>query len=90
MRQNIFRLFIGVLIGGLAPALAGDSVRATTDMTPEALVRQALAQNPELNFYTAEIAAAKGLTENGWDNSESEVNTDAGYKTLATNREDAR
>jgi outer membrane protein, heavy metal efflux system len=80
MRQNIFRLFIGVLIGGLAPALAGDSVRATTDMTPEALVRQALAQNPELNFYTAEIAAAKGSLKTAGTIRNPEVNTDAGYK----------
>jgi Outer membrane protein len=80
MRQNIFRLFIGVLIGGLAPALAGDSVRATTDMTPEALVRQALAQNPELNFYTAEIAAAKGSLKTAGTIRNPDVNTDAGYK----------
>ena len=28
--------------------------------TPEALVKQALQRNPELNFFVAEIAGAKG------------------------------
>lgn len=80
MRQNIFRLFIGVLIGGLAPALAGDSVRVTNDMTPEALVRQALAQNPEVNFYAAEIAAAKGSLKTAATIRNPELNAQAGYK----------
>jgi hypothetical protein len=53
MRQNIFGLFIGVLITGVAPARAENSSIAPNHTTPAALVRQALAKNPELKFYTA-------------------------------------
>jgi outer membrane protein, heavy metal efflux system len=36
------------------------SAAAQEPLSPEALVREALARNPELNYYRAEIAAAKG------------------------------
>ena len=83
MRQNIFRFFIGILIAGVASALAADSVRVKNDMTPEALVRQALAQNPELNFYVAKIAAAKGSLKTAGTIRNPELNTQAGYKRHA-------
>lgn len=80
MRQNIFRFFIGILIAGVASAPAADSVRVKNDMTPEALVRQALAQNPELNFYVTEITAAKGSLKTAGTIRNLELNTQAGYK----------
>ena len=60
MRQNILGLFIGMLIAGVAPARAENSSVARIQTTPAALVRQALANNPELKFYAAEIGAAAG------------------------------
>ena len=41
--------------------------------TPEILVREALEKNPELNFYAAGIAAAKGGLKNSRNDPESGV-----------------
>ena len=60
MKQNSFKIFIYVLIGGIVSARAEDSSSASDHTTPAALIRQALAKNSELAFYTAEIAAANG------------------------------
>lgn len=56
---------------------AADSLRPTTI---EALVAQALAENPELKFYEAELAAAKGSrrTAAAWQNPE--VSAELGAK----------
>jgi len=43
-----------------ASTTATNSVSATNAVTLDALVQEALEKNPELNFYRAEIAAAKG------------------------------
>jgi cobalt-zinc-cadmium efflux system outer membrane protein len=80
MRQDIFRLFIGVLITSVAPVRAGNSSVARIQTTPAALVRQALANNPELKFYAAEIAAAKGTLKTAGTTRNPELNTMAGYK----------
>jgi cobalt-zinc-cadmium efflux system outer membrane protein len=80
MRQNIFRLFISVLITGVAPARAGSSSDVPIQATPTALVREALANNPELRFYTAEIAAAKGTLKTAGTMRNPELNATAGYK----------
>ncbi|MEN3369638.1 MAG: outer membrane protein heavy metal efflux system [Verrucomicrobiota bacterium] len=50
------------------------------NQTPEALVRQALANNPELNFYAAGITAAKGGLKTAGTTRNPELNTQAGYK----------
>src|SRR5207245_6224556 len=44
----------------------------TNEISVESLVQEALAKNPELNFYKAEIAAAKGerRTAEAWANPE--------------------
>jgi cobalt-zinc-cadmium efflux system outer membrane protein len=47
---------IGLLVTAPTRARSGD----TSGITVETLVHEALAKNPELNFYRAEIAAAKG------------------------------
>src|SRR5437870_1810035 len=85
MRQNIFRLFIGVLITGVAPSLAENSSVAPNHTTPAALVRQALVNNPELKFYAAEIAAAKGTLKTAGTMRNPELNTEAGYKNTRDN-----
>jgi cobalt-zinc-cadmium efflux system outer membrane protein len=85
MRQNILGLFIGALITGVIPARAENSSVARIQTTPAALVRQALANNPELKFYAAEIAAAKGTLKTAGTIRNPEVNTETGYKNTRDN-----
>jgi cobalt-zinc-cadmium efflux system outer membrane protein len=85
MRQNIFGFFISVLITGVASPRAENSSIAPDHTTPAALVRQALANNPELKFYTAEIAAAKGTLKTAGTMRNPELNTEAGYKNTRDN-----
>lgn len=85
MRQNIFGFFISVLITGVAPAHAENSSIAPNHTTPAALVRQALANNSELKFYAAEIAAAKGTLKTAGTMRNPELNTEAGYKNTRDN-----
>jgi outer membrane protein, heavy metal efflux system len=85
MRQNILGLFIGVLITGVAPVGAENSSVARIETTPAALVRQALANNPELKFYAAEIGAAEGALKTAGTIRNPELNTEAGYKNARDN-----
>ena len=85
MRQNILGLFIGVLIAGVSSAREGNDSVASNQMTPAALVRQALVNNPELKFYAAEIAAAKGTLKTAGTMRNPELNTEAGYKNTRDN-----
>src|SRR4029450_1333583 len=85
MRQDIFRLFVGVLITGVAPLRAENFSVAHIQATPAALVRQALANNPELRFYAAEMAAAKGALKTAGTIRNPELNTQAGYKNARDN-----
>ena len=48
--------------------------------TPEALVKQALQRNPELNFFAAEIAAAKGAVRTAKTIRNPELSSELGYK----------
>lgn len=85
MRQDVSGVFIGVLITGVALACAEKASVAPNHMTPTALVRQALANNPELKFYAAEIAAAKGTLKTAGTMRNPELNTEAGYKNTRGN-----
>jgi cobalt-zinc-cadmium efflux system outer membrane protein len=85
MRQNILRLFIGVLITGVASTRAENARVAPSHMTPAALVRHALANNPELKFYAAEIAAARGTLKTAGTKRNPELHTEAGYKNTRDN-----
>jgi cobalt-zinc-cadmium efflux system outer membrane protein len=85
MRQNICGLFIGVLITGVAPAPAESASVAPHQTMPAALLRQALANNPELKFYAAEIAAAKGTLKTAGTIRNPELNTLGGYKNARDN-----
>ena len=69
MRTPVIKLTI--LICAIASAVAENS-RPPSSTTIDALVTQALAENPELKFYEAEIAAAKGekRTAGAWQNPE--------------------
>ena len=48
--------------------------------TPEALVKQALQRNPELNFFVAEIAGAKGAARTARTVRNPELSSEVGYK----------
>jgi outer membrane protein, heavy metal efflux system len=85
MRQNIFGFFISLLITSVAPARAENSSVAPNHTTPAPLVRQALANNPELKLYAAEIAAAKGTLKTAGTIRNPELNTEAGYKNTRDN-----
>jgi outer membrane protein, heavy metal efflux system len=53
--------------------------------TPQALVNQALQRNPELNFFVAEIAAAKGAVRTAGTVRNPELSTEVGYKNSREN-----
>jgi cobalt-zinc-cadmium efflux system outer membrane protein len=53
--------------------------------TPEALVKQGLQRNPELNFFIAEIAAAKGAVRTAGTVRNPELSTELGYKNTREN-----
>lgn len=53
--------------------------------TPEALVRHALQRNPELNFFVAEVAAAKGSARTAGTVRNPELNSELGYKNSRDN-----
>jgi cobalt-zinc-cadmium efflux system outer membrane protein len=80
MRQNIFGFFISMLITGVASTRAENARVAPSQMTPATLVRHALANNPELKFYAAEIAATKGTLKTAGTIRNPELHTEAGYK----------
>ena len=48
--------------------------------TPQALVQQALQRNPELNFFVADIAAARGAVRTAGTFRNPELNSELGYK----------
>jgi len=62
------------------PALLTLSAAAQEPLSPEALVREALRRNPELNFYAAGIAAAKGGLKTAGTIRNPQFNAQAGYK----------
>jgi outer membrane protein, heavy metal efflux system len=59
-------------------------VRALAE-TPQTLVKQALQRNPELNFFVAEIAAAKGAVRTATTFRNPELSTELGYKNSREN-----
>ena len=53
--------------------------------TPETLVKEALHRNSELNFFVAEIAAAKGAVRTAGTLRNPELSTELGYKNSREN-----
>lgn len=93
MKQNILKFsFVAMVsaIAGVAPLKAADAAATTSTnspavtnlMTLDDLVKEALEKNPELNFYRAEIAAAKGgrKSAGAWQNPE--VSAEIGQKRV--------
>jgi len=80
MKQNTLLLLLSLTIGILPSLTARISSPAMDPITPEALVKQALAKNPELGFYAAAIAAAKGGLKSAGTIRNPEFDTQGGYK----------
>jgi len=80
MKQNIFRVLLGLTIAAVALLKAENLSRVAHQATPETLVREALEKNPELNVYAAGIAAAKGGLKTAGTIRNPEFNAQAGYK----------
>jgi len=93
MKQNFMKsnlLAMALTVAMVAPSKAADEVIAAASQPPavanqlslDDLVNEALANNPELNFYRAEIAAARGgrRTAAAWANPE--VSAELGQKRV--------
>jgi cobalt-zinc-cadmium efflux system outer membrane protein len=77
-----------VLLIGIATirTIRGErDIDSASTVTAEGLVAEALAKNPELKFYAAEIAAAKGTLKTAGTMRNPELNTTAGYKNARDN-----
>ena len=92
MKQNVLKFpFLAVVcaVAAVVPVNAADTVSAATNSPAvtnqvllDDLVSEALAKNPELNFYRAEIAAAHGgrRSAGAWANPE--VSAEIGQKRV--------
>ena len=80
MKHNILRILLGLTIAAVPSLKAESSSLTSNPATPDVLVRQALEKNPELNFYAAEIVAAKGGLKKAGTRRNPELNAQAGYK----------
>jgi outer membrane protein, heavy metal efflux system len=85
MKTIFLKLILFLTITGVSSLKAERSSLVAGAMTPEFLVRQALANNPELKFYAGEIAAAKGTLKTAGTIRNPELNTTAGYKNARDN-----
>ena len=68
-----------------AASISALAVASVLAETPEALVKQALERNPELNFFVAEIAAAKGAVRTARSIRNPELSSELGYKNSRSN-----
>ena len=73
-------ILLSLMIAGISSSRAENPEPATKEMALDALVRQALEKNPELNFYAAEIAAAKGERRTAGEWANTELSTEEGAK----------
>jgi cobalt-zinc-cadmium efflux system outer membrane protein len=80
MFHRILKIIPIVFVVGAIASLQAESPSLPPSQTPDALVRQALANNPELNFYAAGITAARGGLKTAGTVRNPELNTQVGYK----------
>jgi outer membrane protein, heavy metal efflux system len=86
MTRNMFPVFSLLIAAAVKSVEAADSVPAKSEtMTPERVVAYALANNPELNVYVANIAAAKGALRTAGTVRNPELSTEFGYKNSRDN-----
>ena len=92
MKQNVLKFSVlaaALAVAAVVPMKAADAVSAVTN-SPAAtnqvllddLVNEALANNPELNFYRAEIAAARGGRKSAGAWANPEVSAEIGQKRV--------
>lgn len=87
MNGNRLRIIVCLactLFAGTSSLYAAETQpTATQELTIDALVQRALEKNPEVRFYEAEIAAAKGEKRSAasWQNPE--LNTELGHKRVS-------
>lgn len=84
MKKNILKL-MSFAVAAAMSLQAGDSSNVTSKKTVDDLVREALEHNPELNFYGAEIAVAKGGLKTAGTIRNPELSTQGGYKNARGN-----
>jgi cobalt-zinc-cadmium efflux system outer membrane protein len=77
-------LFSAILLSGGALSLAA---RDSTAVSSSDLVAEALQKNPEVRFYEAEIAAARGGRQTAGQLANPELNTEFGGMSLAQQKE---
>lgn len=92
MKQNVLKfpfLVMACAIAAVVPMKAADAVSvatnspaATNQVLLDDLVNEALGKNPELNFYRAEIAAAKGGRKSAGAWANPEVSAEIGQKRV--------
>lgn len=92
MKQNVFKFSVlaaALAVAVVVPMKAADGLAAVTNspastdqMSLDDLVNETLARNPELNFYRAEIAAARAgrKSAGAWQNPE--VSAEIGQKRV--------
>ena len=71
---------VAVAFTSLRAAKAETASVVTNEVTFDALVQEALEKNPELNFYRAEIAAAKGERRTAGTIANPELSSQVGAK----------
>ena len=77
MKKTILHILVGLAVAPFSSLQAGDAA--------DPLVKEGLAKNPELTFYTAEIAAARGALRTAGTIRNPELSTQAGYKNARDN-----
>ncbi len=84
MKQNIFKVLVAAMVWTIAtvcPLHAADPLPAPKNqVTLDELVKEVVEKNPELNFYRAEIAAAKGERRGAGAMPNPELTVGGGYK----------
>ena len=77
------QLFIGCLLAGaLGLPNCGIAQSTTNSLSLEALISEALENNPELEFYRAELEAAKGERRRAASYRNPEFNAELGHKSV--------
>src|SRR5207245_2927339 len=86
MKMNLKSGLVGLLLAWpalnclRAAEMENAAPASTNEVSVESLVREALARNPELNFYKAEIAAAKGERRTAGTFANPELSSQVGAK----------
>ena len=75
-------IFILLMTAALAPTGGQELSVNGQRLTPAGLTRQALANNPELNSYAAEVAAARASLKTAGTIRNPEISTQFGYKNV--------